>query len=74
MPGWILSPLGRALAAAGALLAAVAGIYAKGRRDAAREAERAALRRRLETQEKADEAAERYRADGAARRLRDGGF
>lgn len=74
MLGWLISPLGRALAAAGALLAAVAGIYAKGRRDAARDAERAALRRRVEDQEKADEEAATYRADGAARRLRDGRF
>lgn len=74
MLGWLLSPIGRWLAAAGAVLAAVVGIYAKGRRDAARAGELKALRREREAKERADAESARYRADGAAGRLRDGEF
>jgi uncharacterized membrane protein YdjX (TVP38/TMEM64 family) len=63
------------LAAAGAVLAAVLTIYARGRADAWRDAELRARRIEEKRQEKADEAAREYRRDGgAADRLRDGRF
>jgi Arc/MetJ family transcription regulator len=74
MIGALLGRFWRELSALGAAVAAVGAIYLKGRRDAARDAERSALKQRIHTQEKADAEAARYRADGAARRLRDGRF
>jgi hypothetical protein len=73
--GWLLSPLGRWAAAAGAALLAVIGIYARGRADARRDAELRARRVEQARQEVADEAARDYRRDGgAADRLRGGRF
>jgi hypothetical protein len=66
----LLGRFWRELSALAAAVAAVGAIYLKGRRDA----ERSALKQRIDTQEKADAKAARYRADGAARRLRDGQF
>ncbi|MFN6998835.1 hypothetical protein FK498_00690 [Elioraea sp. Yellowstone] len=70
----LLGRFWREFSALAAAVAAVGTIYLKGRRDAARDAERAALRREAEAREKADAEAARYRGDGAARRLRDGRF
>jgi len=53
---------------------AVAMLYLKGRRDARREVERKALKRRVEARERADAEGASYRADGAPKRLRDGNF
>jgi Arc/MetJ family transcription regulator len=74
MIGVLLGRFWRELSALGAAAAAVGAVYLKGRRDAARDAKRSALKQRIHTQEKADAEAARYRADGAARRLRDGQF
>jgi Arc/MetJ family transcription regulator len=70
----LLGRFWRELSALAAAVAAVGAIYLKGRRDAARDAERTALKRAAEAREKADAEAARYRGDGAARRLRDGRF
>jgi hypothetical protein len=70
----LLGRFWRELSALAAAVAAVGAIYLKGRRDAARDAERTALKRAAEVREKADAEAARYRGDGAARRLRDGRF
>jgi hypothetical protein len=72
--GALLGRFWRELSALAAAVAAVGAIYLKGRRDAARDAERAALKRETEVREKADAEAARYRGDGAARRLRGGRF
>jgi hypothetical protein len=72
--GALLGRFWRELSALSAAIAAVGAIYLKGRRDAARDAERTALKRAAEAREKADAEAARYRGDGAARRLRDGRF
>jgi hypothetical protein len=63
----ILSPLGRAAAALGAILIAVAAIYGKGRRDASAVLEikqRKDAQRRVENALEADARARRDIADG----------
>lgn len=75
MIGWLLSPLARWAALAGAALALVAGIYGKGRRDAVQKMRTSALEREIKTRRESDEAAAEYRSAGGARdRLRNGGF
>lgn len=74
MIGTLLGRFWREISALVAGVVAVAALYLKGRRDARREVERKALKRRVEAQEKADVEAANYRADGASKRLRDGNY
>ena len=71
MIAWILSPLGRAAAALGAVLVAVAAIYGKGRRDASAALE---TKQRDDAQRRVENALEndaRARRDIAGGRLHD---
>jgi hypothetical protein len=72
---WLVgSKAGRGAVVAAAVLAAIAWLRWDAGRDARRDAERAALERNMERRNAADEAAGRFRGDGAQRRLRDGQF
>jgi hypothetical protein len=74
MIGALFGRFWRELSALAAAFAAIGTIYLKGRRDAARDAERFALKQRAAAQEKADAEAAKYRAAGAAHKLHDGQF
>jgi hypothetical protein len=62
MIGWLFSPIGRALAAIGAILVAIFTIYEKGRKDAKNDIK---LKETQESQKKLKKALD---ADDAARR------